>query len=104
LQFIVTAEDVPRGKPFPDIYHAAASGMEVAAEKMLALEDSGHGCRAAVTSGACTIAVPGAHSDDHSFDGAFYVANTLLDPQLRAWLERAVHKVAQSVPKKRLNR
>jgi HAD superfamily hydrolase (TIGR01509 family) len=92
LQFIVTAEDVPRGKPYPDIYHAAADGMQVTANEMLALEDSGHGCRAAVTAGACTIAVPGAHSADHSFDGAFYVANTLLDPQLRAWFERAIHQ------------
>ncbi|MBL8869645.1 MAG: HAD family phosphatase [Planctomycetaceae bacterium] len=90
LQFIVTAEDVPRGKPYPDIYHAAAVGMNVKGDEMLALEDSGHGCRAAVTSGACTIAVPGSHSADHSFDGAFYIANTLLDPQLRAWLDRAV--------------
>ena len=90
LQFIVTAEDVPRGKPHPDIYQAAALGMKVTPSEMLALEDSGHGCRAAISSGACAIAVPGAHSADHVFDGAFYIAQTLLDPKLRDWLERAV--------------
>jgi HAD superfamily hydrolase (TIGR01509 family) len=90
LKFIVTAEDVPRGKPFPDIYQEAARGLGVDCSEMLALEDSGHGCRAAVSAGACTIAVPGDHSADHSFDGAFLIAKTLLDPALRSWLERAL--------------
>lgn len=90
LQFIVTAEDVPNGKPHPDIYHAAAEGLGINTFEMLALEDSGHGCRSAVQAGACTVAVPGDHSADHSFDGAFYVAKTLLDPKLTSWMRRAV--------------
>lgn len=82
FNFVVTAEDVVRGKPAPDIYHRAAEGMQVAAENMLVLEDSHHGATAGVASGACTIAVPGDHSADHDFSGVHFRANTLLDPHI----------------------
>lgn len=80
FDFVITASDVTHGKPFPDIYLAAASRMGVPSEQMMVLEDSHHGCRAGVDSGACTIAVPGPHSEDHDFTGAHYRARTLLDP------------------------
>jgi pseudouridine 5'-phosphatase len=80
FQFVITASDVQNGKPHPDIYQAAAERMGVATQQMMVLEDSHHGCRAGVASGACTVAVPGPHSIDHDFDGTHFRANTLLDP------------------------
>jgi pseudouridine 5'-phosphatase len=80
FDFIITAEDVERGKPNPDIYRAAAQRMSVLPEQMIVLEDSHHGCQAGVQSGACTVAVPGPHSRDHDFTGVFLQAETLCDP------------------------
>ena len=82
FNFVITASDVANGKPFPDIYLAAAARMSVPALEMMVLEDSHHGCKAGVDSGACTIAVPGPHSTDHDFTGAHYRADTLLDPAI----------------------
>lgn len=80
FQFVITASDVPQGKPHPDIYQEAARRLGVKPEQMLVLEDSHHGCRAGVCSGACTVAVPGDHSADHDFTGVHFRADTLLDP------------------------
>jgi pseudouridine-5'-monophosphatase len=80
FDFVVTAEDVQHGKPSPDIYLQAAERMGVAPYEMLVLEDSHHGSRAGVASGACTIAVPGEHSQDHDFSGVFLRAQSLADP------------------------
>lgn len=80
MAFVVTADDVAHGKPAPDIYLAAANRMSVLPENMLVLEDSHIGTRAGITSGACTIAVPGDHSHSHDFTGVAAIATSLADP------------------------
>lgn len=86
FDFVITARDVPHGKPHPDIYQAAAKRLGVGTHEMIVLEDSHHGCRAGVTAGACTIAVPGPHSVDHDFQGTFFRAESLLDPRIQQLL------------------
>jgi pseudouridine-5'-monophosphatase len=86
FDFVITAEEVARGKPFPDIYLGAAKRMAVPPQQMLVLEDSQHGTRAALAAGACAIAVPGEHSRDHDFTGVYRVANTLGDPAIKELL------------------
>lgn len=88
FDFIITAKDVGRGKPNPDIYWAAAERMNVRPEQMMVLEDSHHGCRAGVQSGACTIAVPGPHSQDHDFTGVHLRAQSLEDPAINHLLDQ----------------
>lgn len=56
--FLLTAEDVTRGKPHPEIYLKAAQMLGVPATAMAVLEDSPHGCRAAAAAGAVLLAVP----------------------------------------------
>ncbi|RMF40033.1 MAG: HAD family phosphatase [Planctomycetota bacterium] len=80
FQFLVTAEDVPRGKPYPDIYLAAAQKFGIPPQQMMVLEDSQNGVRAAAEAGALTIAVPGAESRDHDFSAAHCIARSLVDP------------------------
>lgn len=87
FEFIITAEDVDKGKPHPDIYISAARRMSVRSEQMLVLEDSHNGCKAGVSSGACTIAVPGPHSLKHDFTGTFLQASSLIDPAILQLLE-----------------
>jgi pseudouridine 5'-phosphatase len=89
FQFVITASDVAQGKPHPEIYQAAAKKMGVEPQQMMVLEDSHHGCRAGVASGACTVAVPGPHSIDHDFSGVHFRAATLLDPGIDKLLAQA---------------
>lgn len=63
-----TADDVPAGKPAPDVYLAAAQRLGVPPERCLALEDSPTGARAAVAAGMVCCAVPDlTHSDPDAF-------------------------------------
>lgn len=79
FDFIVTAAEVARGKPHPDIYFEAAKRMGIQPECMLVLEDSQNGARAGVDAGACVIAVPGDHSRDHDFSRVYAIADSLSD-------------------------
>ena len=54
----VSSEEVPRGKPAPDVYLEAARRLGVAAERSAAVEDSENGIRSAKAAGMLTIAVP----------------------------------------------
>jgi len=86
FSFFLTSESISQGKPHPEIYHSAAANFNVPPAEMMVLEDSQHGCRAAVTAGAFTVAVPGDHSDQHDFSGAALVADSLADERIYAAL------------------
>ncbi len=63
-----TADDVPLGKPAPDVYLATADVLKVAPADCLALEDSPAGSRAAVAAGMTCYAVPDfSHSGREAF-------------------------------------
>lgn len=83
FRFILTAEDIHRGKPDPEVYVLAAERLQLAPLAMMVLEDSTNGCRAAVAAGAFTVAVPNRHTRGHDFTGARFVADTLADPRIR---------------------
>lgn len=84
IKFLLTAEDIAHGKPAPDIYLLAAERFGIAPRQMMVLEDSSNGCRAAVSAGAFTVAVPNHHTRNHNFAGIEFVADTLADPRIRA--------------------
>lgn len=88
LTFVLTGDDVTRGKPDPQMYQLAAEAMGIAASEMLVLEDSGNGCAAAVAAGAVTVAVPSEHTRGQDFSGASLIAESLTDPRLWAWLDK----------------
>jgi HAD superfamily hydrolase (TIGR01509 family) len=54
----VSSEEVPRGKPAPDVYLEAAARLGVAAAGCAAVEDSANGLRSAAAAGMAVIAVP----------------------------------------------
>jgi HAD superfamily hydrolase (TIGR01509 family) len=54
----VSSEEVPRGKPAPDVYLEAARRLGVGAERSAAVEDSGNGLLAADAAGMRVIAIP----------------------------------------------
>jgi HAD superfamily hydrolase (TIGR01509 family) len=82
LAFILTGDDVTRGKPDPQMYLLAAEKLSIEPSEMLVLEDSGNGCAAAVAAGAYAVAIPSEHTRDQSFVGAKLIAESLTDPRL----------------------
>ncbi|HKX47233.1 MAG TPA: HAD family phosphatase [Gaiellaceae bacterium] len=54
----VSSEEVPRGKPAPDVFLEAARRLDVPPERCAAIEDSANGIRAARAAGMRVIAIP----------------------------------------------
>ena len=57
----VSSEEVPRGKPEPDVYLEAARGLGVPPERCAAVEDSHNGIPSAKAAGMRVIAIPNQH-------------------------------------------
>lgn len=55
---LVCAEDVNRGKPYPDPFLKAAEKLGLKPENCLALEDSINGIKSAYTAGMITVMIP----------------------------------------------
>lgn len=91
FDFILTAEEVGRGKPFPDIYIEAAQRMRTNTPNMLVLEDSENGTKAGVKAGAYVISVPNRHTKDGNFEGAREVVSSLLDERIKNLLKVGYH-------------
>jgi HAD superfamily hydrolase (TIGR01509 family) len=87
FQFTLTAEDITRGKPDPEIYLKAAARFGILPSQMLVLEDSQTGCRAAAAAGALVAAVPGEHSIRQDFSAATLVLSSLANRRLYQLLE-----------------
>jgi len=82
FDFILTCENITRGKPNPEVYLLAARRFGVPPAEMLVLEDSHNGCVAARTAGAFVVAVPNCHTFDHDFTMANLIADSLEDPRI----------------------
>jgi len=82
FQMTLTADDVTRGKPNPEIYLKAAARLNVAPGEMLVLEDSEAGTRAGVAAGAVVVSVPHEYSRQHDFSGAAHIAQGLHDSRI----------------------
>jgi HAD superfamily hydrolase (TIGR01509 family) len=67
---IVTADDVARRKPAPDVYLEAARRLDVEPRRAVAIEDSGPGIVAATRAGMRTVAVPHWLTERHDLGGA----------------------------------
>jgi HAD superfamily hydrolase (TIGR01509 family) len=55
---VVSADEVPRGKPAPDVYLRALDLLDATPDRAAAVEDSANGIRAAYNAGLRVIAVP----------------------------------------------
>jgi HAD superfamily hydrolase (TIGR01509 family) len=63
---VVTFEDVPQGKPAPDMYLLAAKNAGTKADNCLVVEDSVAGVTAAVDAGCWTLGFTGTYEDQQS--------------------------------------
>jgi HAD superfamily hydrolase (TIGR01509 family) len=67
---IVTADDVARRKPAPDVYLEAARRLGVEPGRSIALEDSGPGIASARAAGMKTVAIPHWLTERHDLSAA----------------------------------
>ena len=86
FSFLLTAEDVSRGKPDPEIYRKAIERFAVPAHSVMVLEDSPAGLAAARGAGAFAVGVPHEHSPAEALQAAELIVPRLDDPAL---LERS---------------
>ncbi len=77
IDFIVTAEDVARGKPAPDIYLLAATRMNSQPSRMLVLEDSPTGARSGIDADCFVVAIPSSHVCHSDFGAIRFQARQL---------------------------
>lgn len=80
--FTLTAEDVTRGKPDPEIYLKAAERFGIPPKRMMVLEDSPAGCSAGHAAGAFVVAVPNVNSRRMDFSCADLIIPSLADERL----------------------
>jgi HAD superfamily hydrolase (TIGR01509 family) len=73
----VSSEEVERGKPAPDVYLEAARRLGMAPDRIVAIEDSANGIRAAKAAGMRAIAIPNPHYPPP--EEALEQANAVLD-------------------------
>jgi HAD superfamily hydrolase (TIGR01509 family) len=76
---VVSSQEVPRGKPAPDVYLEAARRLGVDAGRCAAVEDSHNGIRSAKAAGMRVVAVPNAHfpPDDEALAQADVVLRSI---------------------------
>jgi len=78
-QVIVGGDEVPHGKPAPDIYLLAAARMGIPASQCLAIEDSAPGCRSAAAAGMMVVAVPNGDTETADFSAVDHIFSSLND-------------------------
>ena len=80
----VSSQEVPRGKPSPDVYLEAARRLGVEAARCAAVEDSHNGIRSAKAAGMRVVAVPNPHfpPDDEAMAQADVVLGSVAELQL----------------------
>ena len=78
---VVSSEEVPNGKPAPDVYLAVARELDVHPAACAAIEDSTNGIKSAVAAGMRTIAVPNRQfrPDDDVLASAAAVVSSLAE-------------------------
>jgi HAD superfamily hydrolase (TIGR01509 family) len=81
---VVSSQEVPRGKPAPDVYLEAARRLGVEAARCGAVEDSHNGIRAAKAAGMRVVAVPNPHfpPDEEAMAAADVVIASIAELQV----------------------
>jgi beta-phosphoglucomutase-like phosphatase (HAD superfamily) len=77
FEVIQTAEGLERGKPDPEIYRRAATGLGLEASECVVMEDSSNGVKSGKAAGCHVIAVPNEDTRTQDFSAADFVAGGL---------------------------
>lgn len=77
FDIIVTAEDVKRIKPFPDLFQEAAGQLAIAPSEALVVEDSENGLKAGINAQMRVLVVPNEVTKASDFYGYYKQAESL---------------------------
>ncbi len=77
FNIVVSGDQVPKGKPAPDIYQAAAKHLKRYPKDCWAVEDSTVGIQSAQSAGMTVIGYRNGHNTEQSFDQADCIINHL---------------------------
>lgn len=77
FEFVLTADDVEKIKPAPDLYLKALNCLKISACEAIAIEDSANGFMAANQAGLRTIVVPNSITKHLCFNGAYLCVESL---------------------------
>jgi HAD superfamily hydrolase (TIGR01509 family) len=81
IDLLVSAEEVAKRKPAPDLYLRALSLLRLPAEDCLAFEDSANGLRSARAAGLATVVTPSRWTTAQDFTGAHLLLRDLSEFQ-----------------------
>jgi len=79
----LSAEEVPRGKPAPDIFLEAARRLALPPDSLVVMEDAKYGVEAAVRAGMRCVAIPSLPQPP--LDPAFFMADLLFEAGMAAF-------------------
>ncbi len=65
---VVSADDVKRGKPFPDMYECACRKLGIVPEECIAFEDSPNGIQSAYAAGVHPVMIPDLSGPDEELE------------------------------------
>jgi HAD superfamily hydrolase (TIGR01509 family) len=82
LAAVLTIDDVERGKPWPDLFLAAAAALDARPEQSVAFEDSHNGSKAAKAAGLFCVVAPNELTRTQDFTHADLVVESLADVRL----------------------
>lgn len=77
FQMLISSDDVPKGKPQPDVYIEACRRLGVEPAQAVGVEDSTNGLKAAAAAGLAVIAIP--HPAFPPSEDALALADVVLD-------------------------
>jgi beta-phosphoglucomutase-like phosphatase (HAD superfamily) len=89
FQFVLSAEDVTRGKPDPEIYAKAIERFGAPSRSVLILEDSPAGVAAGKGAGGFVVGIPHEHSPAESLSDADLIFPRLDDRRLLTMIDSA---------------
>lgn len=90
FEFIVTGDDVEKGKPDPEIYRTCLAKLNLTGEECLVLEDSVNGMNAGITALCKTCAVPSLFTSGEDFSSADIVAQSLDDEIIKKFIRNEI--------------
>ncbi len=79
FDLLVSGDDVPRGKPYPDVYIRTAMLLRVSSENCVVIEDSYNGVRAAKTANMKCIGYCNPSSGNQDLSDCVAVVNSFLE-------------------------
>jgi len=82
FDFVVSSEEVPRGKPSPDVYLRAAELLGADPSRCVVLEDARHGIAAAKAAGMHCIGFVNPNSGNQDLSRADLIVNDIRDIRL----------------------